>query len=77
MTERPRKFWERPHEYEGKIIHVGTPGIFHRMHPQAPLPMTFCGRSMNDARSTDHKLLDYQPCSVCFAPSGAALERKP
>jgi hypothetical protein len=62
-----RKLWERPHEYEGKIIHVGTPGIFHAPHPEAPLGLTYCGLPMDDARATDHELLDQQPCSVCFA----------
>lgn len=61
-----RYFWERPHEYEGKIVHVGTPGIFHRRNPDAP-GATYCGRPITDARSTNHKLLDYSPCVVCFA----------
>lgn len=62
-----RKFWERPHEYEGKIVHVGTPGIFHRRNPQA-LGATYCGIPLDDARATDHKLRDESPCAVCFAP---------
>lgn len=73
MSERPpRKLWERPYEYEGKIVHDGPATIFHRRDPQY-LGQTYCGLALGgDARSTDHKLLDHSPCAVCFAPKDAA-----
>ncbi len=76
MRQRPKKFWESPYEYEGKIIHVGTPGIFHRLNP-VTLRETYCGRSTADARATDHKLRQsHSPCVVCFAATapGSVVE---
>ena len=49
---------------ENKVIHVGTPGIFH--FSASGCNETRCGRDMADARMTDHPLSDYQPCVVCF-----------
>lgn len=53
-----------PYRSELKIIHVGTPGIFH--YARSGFAVTVCGRSMADARLTAHALNEYQPCVVCF-----------
>jgi hypothetical protein len=68
------KMWENPYQYEGKIIHVGTPGIFHAPHPDSPMSITYCGITMLDARSTDNELLHYQPCLVCFSVRETKVE---
>lgn len=51
------------YRYDEKIIHVGTPGIFHRL---LSLAQTRCLRDATDCRATAHDLADYQPCHVCF-----------
>lgn len=53
-----------PFKSELKVIHVGTPGIFH--YPLSGFGQTVCGRDMVDARLTAHPLADCLPCSVCF-----------
>lgn len=53
-----------PYASDLKILHVGTPGIFH--YPRSGFNETICGRDMSDARMTAHPLSDYQPCVVCF-----------
>jgi hypothetical protein len=54
-----------PQDYDGKMIQVGTPGIFHKP-ADAFYAKTVCGRSGVDCRATDHRLEDYQPCVVCW-----------
>ncbi|MFA5053025.1 MAG: hypothetical protein WC565_03135 [Parcubacteria group bacterium] len=60
-----------PYDNDEKIIHVGTPGIFHKM-ADAFARRTVCGRDMSDARATEHDLSDYQPCIVCYPPEEGA-----
>lgn len=62
---------KRAYYYDSKIINVGTPGVFHKLHykretNQVFLDQTFCGIVAPELRSTAHKLADYQPCVVCF-----------
>lgn len=55
-----------PYDYDAKIIHVGTPGIFHKLRSPALAFETRCGRDASDCRATAHRLEDYQPCVVCW-----------
>ena len=64
-AERPTpKRQKNAYRTDAKVIHVGTPGIFH--YPNPGVNETRCGRDMAAARMTSHPLPDYQPCVVCF-----------
>lgn len=62
-----------PYAYNEKIIHVGTPNVFHRLAPGFPL-RTRCGLDAEDSRATSHGLREYQPCVVCWPSTETAEE---